>query len=223
MLPYLCAGRSLSSLLVANKFIQIPSVCKLQVLRVTTARLLSKLMAAKIVSIWQCLHRTNRKRWVHCRSWSSSTEGRFNLVHTFHWVHTFYSKKRTLFLFRCIIGDINDIYMLYLLYMLLTYNIFSLGVFGFMCLDNENIPGNVGLLDQILALKWVQRNIRYFNGNPDSVTLFGESAGSASVSFLMVSPLARGLFHRAIGQSGSALSGWAFDQDPVNHAREIAK
>ena len=63
--------------------------------------------------------------------------------------------------------------------------------------------GNYAILDQIQALKWVQNNISAFGGDPDNVTLFGCSAGAASIHGLVVSPLAKGLFHKAIPQSGS--------------------
>jgi len=84
---------------------------------------------------------------------------------------------------------------------------YRLGVFGyfahpFLSRESEhNASGNYGLLDQIAALKWVQRNIHAFGGDPDCVTLFGQSAGALSVCCLLASPLARGLFHRAIVQS----------------------
>ena len=60
---------------------------------------------------------------------------------------------------------------------------------GFMCLDSDESAGNMGLLDQILALQWVQRHIKNFGGDANRVTISGESAGSASVSHLMLSPL----------------------------------
>uniref|UniRef100_A0A915I8A9 Carboxylesterase type B domain-containing protein n=1 Tax=Romanomermis culicivorax TaxID=13658 RepID=A0A915I8A9_ROMCU len=67
------------------------------------------------------------------------------------------------------------------------------------------MPGNLGLRDQISALQWIRANIRSFNGDPNSVTVAGDSAGAVSASILAISPLAKGLFHRIILKSGSAL------------------
>ncbi|MGV1009447.1 MAG: carboxylesterase/lipase family protein [Dermatophilaceae bacterium] len=78
---------------------------------------------------------------------------------------------------------------------------YRLGVPGFAVL--EGVPTNLGLRDQIAALQWVRDNVAAFGGNPDAVTVFGESAGGMSIATLMASPAARGLFHRAVIQSGS--------------------
>ncbi len=92
-----------------------------------------------------------------------------------------------------------------------TFN-YRLGPFGFLAhplLTRESghdSSGNYGLLDQVAVLQWVKANIRAFNGNPERVTAFGQAAGAVSITCLMVSPLARGLFQAAILQSGSALS-----------------
>jgi carboxylesterase type B len=61
-----------------------------------------------------------------------------------------------------------------------------------LSLENEEIPGNAGLKDQVMALRWVQRNIAVFGGDPDNVTLFGQSAGGVSVQYHMLSPMSKG-------------------------------
>jgi len=86
---------------------------------------------------------------------------------------------------------------------------YRVGALGFLCLDHPSAPCNAGLHDQLAGLRWVQRNVGAFGGDPNNVTLFGESAGSVSVSLHLLSPLSKELFHRAILQSGSANMPWA--------------
>ncbi|XP_051025143.1 pyrethroid hydrolase Ces2e-like isoform X2 [Acomys russatus] len=82
---------------------------------------------------------------------------------------------------------------------------YRLGILGFFSTGDQHAKGNWGFLDQVAALHWVQQNIAHFGGNPDQVTIFGNSAGGTSVSFHVVSPMSQGLFHRAIMESGVAL------------------
>ncbi|NYF30633.1 carboxylesterase/lipase family protein [Sphingopyxis sp. JAI108] len=88
----------------------------------------------------------------------------------------------------------------------LNYRLGRLGYFAHPALtheDPEGRLGNYGVMDQVAALEWVKRNIAAFGGDPDNVTLFGESAGAGTVQILMGSPEAKGLFHKAVSQSGS--------------------
>jgi para-nitrobenzyl esterase len=89
----------------------------------------------------------------------------------------------------------------------INYRLGALGFFTHPAVSQESpsgAAGNWGLLDQIAALQWVRNNIARFGGDPGNVTIFGESAGALSTHILMASPLARGLFHRAIAESGAA-------------------
>ena len=86
--------------------------------------------------------------------------------------------------------------------------------------DDRPGSGNLGLLDQVAALQWVQDNIENFGGDPGNVTIFGESAGGMSVGVLLGMPAARGLFHRAIAQSG-ACQGWPSAEDAAATAERL--
>ncbi|CAH8452054.1 unnamed protein product [Heterobilharzia americana] len=123
---------------------------------------------------------------------------------------------------------------------------YRVGAFGFLRLDplvgssndyssydanrtniNSSIPdpevalGNQGILDQYMALLWVKKNIQRFNGDPDQVTIFGESAGAVSVSILWLSPIAQPYFKRAILQSGSLYARWGLDEPYEAHEKAI--
>uniref|UniRef100_A0A182QNR7 Carboxylic ester hydrolase n=1 Tax=Anopheles farauti TaxID=69004 RepID=A0A182QNR7_9DIPT len=104
---------------------------------------------------------------------------------------------------------------------LVTLN-YRLGPLGFLALPSVGIYGNQGLKDQQLALKWVKENISRFGGDPSNVTLFGESAGSASVNWHYVCPKSREYFHKAICQSGSVLCTWGLQYQPEGKARKLA-
>ncbi|XP_046901493.1 bile salt-activated lipase-like [Hypomesus transpacificus] len=99
---------------------------------------------------------------------------------------------------------------------------YRVGTLGFLSSGDASGPGNYGLWDQHAAISWVHRNIRSFGGDPDNITLFGESAGGASVSFQMLTPHNKGLFKRVISQSGVAVCPWAVNRNPRALAAEIA-
>ncbi|XP_072043148.1 acetylcholinesterase-like [Amphiura filiformis] len=97
---------------------------------------------------------------------------------------------------------------------------YRLGAFGFLSTEDSEAPGNVGMLDQIEAMKWVRDNIADFGGSPDRVTIFGMSAGGSSISLQTLSPLSRGLFSGAIMQSGTAVAPWAYLRTPGSYRKK---
>lgn len=88
---------------------------------------------------------------------------------------------------------------------------YRLGAFGFLSVDDPAAaaPGNAGLKDQVMALRWIREHIGRFGGDAERVTIFGESAGGCSVHYHLVSPMSRGLFSRAIAMSGAVLTSWS--------------
>ncbi|XP_071833747.1 acetylcholinesterase-like isoform X2 [Apostichopus japonicus] len=101
---------------------------------------------------------------------------------------------------------------------------YRLSSLGFMTSGDDLIPGNLGLKDQQFALKWVHENIKEFGGDPSRVTIIGESAGSASVGYQILSPGSRGLFRSAIMESGSPISPtWMNYFTPEYHRQEVKK
>ena len=96
---------------------------------------------------------------------------------------------------------------------------YRLGALGFLFLGSESAPGNVGLLDQQLALDWIHKHIADFGGDPTRVTIFGESAGAGSVGLHLLSPSSDNLFKSAILQSGSAVAPWAYIKPEVAKER----
>ncbi|XP_053689289.1 juvenile hormone esterase-like isoform X2 [Sabethes cyaneus] len=105
---------------------------------------------------------------------------------------------------------------------MVTFN-YRLGPLGFLYLPSQGIEGNAGLKDQLMVLKWVSENISNFGGDPNNVTLFGESAGGVSVHLHLLSPRSRQYFHKAICQSGCSIMEWAMQLNPEEKARTLAK
>ncbi|XP_059118673.1 carboxylesterase 1E-like isoform X1 [Peromyscus eremicus] len=99
---------------------------------------------------------------------------------------------------------------------------YRLGIWGFLSTGDEHSRGNWGHLDQVAALRWIQNNIANFGGDPGSVTIFGESAGSESVSVLVLSPLAKNLFHRAISESGVVFTSGLFMENTTSLTEKVA-
>jgi len=100
---------------------------------------------------------------------------------------------------------------------------YRLGMFGFMSTETGDAPGNYGMFDQIAGLQWVKMNIAAFSGDPNQVTIMGQQAGGASVHYLLLSPIARGLFNKAVSMSGSALAWWASIKRPQEKAKKLAR
>lgn len=101
---------------------------------------------------------------------------------------------------------------------------YRLGILGFMKPGiSDHTVSNFGLLDQVAALQWIKDNIGAFSGDNKAITLMGHGTGAACVNFLMVSPVAKGLFHRSILMSGSALSDWALTNHPLQATMQIAE
>jgi len=105
---------------------------------------------------------------------------------------------------------------------LVTLN-YRLGTLGFLATDSKDAPGNAGLKDQVLALRWIQQYIHHFGGDPKSVTLLGYSAGSVSIALHMLSPMSRGLFHRGICMSASPYGTSRYKTSDVRVAKRQAR
>lgn len=86
---------------------------------------------------------------------------------------------------------------------------YRLSALGFLSTFTEEFPGNYGMKDQVLMMKWIQQNIAQFGGDPNKVTIFGESAGAGSVGYHLLSPMSKGLFQGAIMHSGSPYENWS--------------
>lgn len=100
---------------------------------------------------------------------------------------------------------------------------YRLGALGFACLGTESIPGNAALKDLVAGLKWIQKHIKSFGGDPNKVTLAGFSVGAALAELVALTKEADGLFQRLMLDSGSALMPFAVNRDPIDTARNIAK
>ncbi|XP_035787926.1 acetylcholinesterase-like [Anopheles albimanus] len=100
---------------------------------------------------------------------------------------------------------------------------YRLGPLGFLALPSVGINGNMGLKDQRMSFRWVRDNIERFGGDPNNVTIFGESAGGASVHLHYLSEGSRKYFHKAIAQSGTAFNEWVWQREPERRARNLAR
>ncbi|XP_013148740.1 PREDICTED: venom carboxylesterase-6-like [Papilio polytes] len=100
---------------------------------------------------------------------------------------------------------------------------YRLGPHGFLCLGTPDAPGNAGMKDQVALLRWIQRNIASFGGNPEDVTINGASAGASAVDLLMLSPTTKGLFNKVVPESGPNLAAFSVQGHPLENAKRYAK
>lgn len=102
-----------------------------------------------------------------------------------------------------------------------TFN-YRLGILGFLSTEDEIVPGNMGLKDQSMALRWVSENIEWFGGDPKKLTLVGLSAGGASVHYHYLSPMSAGLFQAGISVSGTSFSCWTQTENALEKAQKVS-
>uniref|UniRef100_A0A1A9V9U0 Carboxylic ester hydrolase n=1 Tax=Glossina austeni TaxID=7395 RepID=A0A1A9V9U0_GLOAU len=114
----------------------------------------------------------------------------------------------------CVKDKFGPDYLMHEDVVVVTFN-YRVSILGFLSLSDPalKVPGNAGLKDQVLALEWVKQNIVHFGGDPNNITLFGESAGAASIHYLLSAERTRHMFHKAICMSGCMLNNWAFSYD----------
>lgn len=100
---------------------------------------------------------------------------------------------------------------------------YRLGPLGFLSTEDDVVPGNMGLKDQVIALKWIKKNIEAFGGDPDNIILSGFSAGGASVHLHYMSDLSKGLFAKGISHSGCALNPWVIAENSAKKLVQISE
>lgn len=97
-----------------------------------------------------------------------------------------------------------------------------LGILGFLSTGTADVPGNNGLKDQVIAMRWTRDHITKFGGDPNSVTLLGHSSGGRSITLLLLSPMTKGLFHRVVIMSGSSIAQWEIPNNQTDIAKKQA-
>ncbi|XP_023955052.2 esterase E4-like [Bicyclus anynana] len=103
-----------------------------------------------------------------------------------------------------------------------TFN-YRLGPYGFLCLGTKDAPGNAGMKDQAALIRWVNKNIINFGGDPDNIIVSGFSSGASSADFLILSKMTRGYVKKLVPESGSGISPYNIQFDPVENAKQYAK